>query len=123
MMVQDGSNCVSTRVLSQPNDKGVIHSAAYFSKKHLSAVYNYYIYDKELMSIIPAHEEWRPECEGATYPLHSIPDHKNIQYFLTKTHLNRKQAPRWEKVTHFYYQTVDQSGTSNGEADAVTTRQ
>jgi hypothetical protein len=94
MMVQDASNYVSTGVMSQPDDKGVIHPVAYFSKKHLSAVYKYYIYDKELMSIIPAHDEWRPECGDARYPSHSIPDCKNVQYVLTKTHLNRKQAQR-----------------------------
>jgi len=40
-----------------------------YSKKHSPAECNYDIYDKELMAIIKALEEWRPECEGAAYPL------------------------------------------------------
>jgi hypothetical protein len=65
----DASDYVSTGVLSQRDDEEVLHSLAYFWKKHSTAECNYDIYDKELMAIIKALEEWRPECEGAVYPL------------------------------------------------------
>jgi hypothetical protein len=79
---------------------------AYYSKKHSPAECNYDIYDKELMAIIKALEEWRPECEGATYPLQLITDHKNLEYFMTKKLLNRRQA-RWsEFLTQFDYKIV-----------------
>jgi hypothetical protein len=80
----DASDYVSAGVLSQRDDEGVLHPVAYYSKKHSPAECNYDIYDKELMAIIKALEEWRPECEGATYPLQLITDHKNIEYFTTK---------------------------------------
>ena len=60
--------------------------------KHLPAECNYDIYDKELMAIIKAVEEWRPRCEGAAYPFQLITDHKNLEYFKTKNLLNRGQA-------------------------------
>ena len=44
------------------------------------------------MAIIMALEEWRPECEGAAYPLKLIADHKNLEYIITKKLLNRQQA-------------------------------
>jgi hypothetical protein len=72
----DASNYVSAGVLSQQNDEGVLHSVAYYSKKHSSAECNYNIYDKELMAIIKALEEWRPECDSAAYSLQLITDHK-----------------------------------------------
>jgi len=50
--------------LSQRDNEGVLHPMAYYSKKHSPAECNYNIYDKELMAIIKALEEWRPECEG-----------------------------------------------------------
>jgi len=71
----DASVSVSAGVLSQCNDEGVWHPVAYFSKKHTPAECNYDIYDKEVMVIITALEEWRSECEGAQYPLQLITDY------------------------------------------------
>ena len=79
----DASDYVSAGVLSQRDDEGVLHPVAYYSKKHSPAACNYDIYDKEPMAIIMALEEWRPECEGAAYPLQLITDHKNLEYFMT----------------------------------------
>jgi len=94
----------------------------YYSKKHSPAECNYDIYDKELMAIIKALEEWRPECEGAAYPLQLITDHKNLEYFMTKKLLNRRQA-RWsEFLTRFDYEIVYRPGKSNGKADDFTRR-
>jgi hypothetical protein len=57
----DTSDYVSAGVLSQYDDDGILYPVAYFSKKHSLAECNYEIYDKELMVIICAFEEWRPE--------------------------------------------------------------
>jgi hypothetical protein len=74
------------------------------------------------MAIIKALEEWRPECEGAAYPLQLITDHKNLEYFMTKKLLHRRQA-RWsEFLTGFDYEIVYRAGKSNGKADALTRR-
>jgi hypothetical protein len=54
----DASDCVSAGVLSQREDEGVLYPVAYFSKKHSPAECNYDIYDKQLMAIIKALEEW-----------------------------------------------------------------
>ena len=51
----------------QRDDDGVLHPVAFYSKKHSPAECNYEIYDKELMAIIRAFEEWRPELEGAEH--------------------------------------------------------
>jgi hypothetical protein len=88
----DASDYVSTGVLSQRDDEGILHPVAFFSTKHSPAECNYDIYDKELMAIIQALEEWRPECEGAEHPLQLITDHKNLEYFMTKKLLNRRHA-------------------------------
>ena len=85
----DASDYESAGVLSQRADEGVLHPVAYYSKKHSLAECNYDIYDKELMAIIKALEEWRPECEDAAYPLQLITDNENLEYFITKKILNR----------------------------------
>ena len=52
--------------LLQADDNGELHPVAYFSAKHSAQECNYDIYDKELLAIVKALEEWRPELEGAS---------------------------------------------------------
>ena len=113
---------MSAGVLSQQDDEGVLHHVAYFSKTHSPAECNYDIYDKELKAIIKMLEEWRPECNGAVYPLQLITDHKNMEYFMTKKLLNRRQARCSEFLTRSDYDIVYRPGKSNGKADALTRR-
>jgi hypothetical protein len=118
----DESDYVSAGVLTQRDDDGVLHPVAFFSKKHSPAECNYDIYDTELIAIIKAHEEWRPECEGAEHTLQLITDHKNLEYFMSKKLLNRRQA-RWAQfLSRFDYEIVYRHGKSNGKADALTRR-
>jgi hypothetical protein len=65
----DASNYVSTGILSQYDDEGILHPVAFFSKTHTLAECNYEIYDKESMGIVQAFEEWQPELEGALHPI------------------------------------------------------
>lgn len=64
--------------------------------------------------------QWRPECEGAAYPLHLLSDHKNIEYCITKRLLNCRQVCWLQFVIRFDYQIVQGAGKSNGMVDAVT---
>jgi hypothetical protein len=88
----DASNYVSAGVLSQYDDDGILHPVAYFSKKYSPAECKYEIYDKELMAIIRAFEEWRPELQSVINPIRVLSDHKNLEYFTTTKLLNQRQA-------------------------------
>ncbi|TKA49304.1 hypothetical protein B0A49_13706, partial [Cryomyces minteri] len=88
----DASNYVSAGVLSQYDSQGVLWPVAYFSKRHSPAECNYEIYDKELLAIIRAFEQWRPELEGAALPIQTLTDHKNLQYSTTTKQLSHRQA-------------------------------
>jgi hypothetical protein len=52
------SDYISTGILSQYNDKGILHLVTFFSKKHSPSECNYEIYDKELMAIVHVFKEW-----------------------------------------------------------------
>ena len=53
----DSSDYVNAGVLSQLDDKGVLHLVAYLSRKMAPAKCNYEIYDKELLAIIQCFEK------------------------------------------------------------------
>jgi hypothetical protein len=87
----DASDYISASVLSQYDDEGILHPVTFFTKKHTPGECNYEIYDKELIAIIRAFEEWRPELEGILYPIQVLSDHKNLEYFMSMKLLNRYQ--------------------------------
>ena len=53
-----------------------------------SAEYNYLIYDKELLVIIRAFEEYRAELEGLANLTQVYSDHKALEYFMTTKNLS-----------------------------------
>ncbi|KAI0994988.1 hypothetical protein K3495_g13193, partial [Podosphaera aphanis] len=118
----DASDYVAAGILSQYDENNNLRPVAYFSKKHSPAECNYEIYDKELLAIIRAFEEWRPEPEGAAHPIEVISDHKNLEYFMSTKHLNRRQA-RWaEFLSRFNFIIKYRPGKLGGKPDALARR-
>lgn len=78
----DASDRGTRGVLLQPDHKQNWKPVAFFSRKMSAAESNYEIYDKELLAIVQAFEEWRPELEGSSNPVEVITDHKALQYFM-----------------------------------------
>ena len=118
----DSSDYVSAGVLSQYEVEGVLKPVAFFSKRLSPAECNYEIYDKELLAIIRAFEEWRPELQGAAHPVKVITDHKNLEYFTTTKQLSRRQA-RWaEFLSRFDFKIGYRPGKQGEKPDSLTRR-
>ena len=60
----EASDVGSAGILSQPGPEGLLHPIAFFSKKHTQNECNYDNYDKELMAMVRAFEEWRAYLVG-----------------------------------------------------------
>ena len=116
----DSSDYVHGGVLSQPDDKGILHPVAFFSRKLSPAECNYEIYDKELLAIVSAFEHWRPELEGTEIPIKVLTDHKALEYFMLTKKLTRRQA-RWAlDLANYNFEIEYQPGKANMKADALT---
>jgi RNase H-like domain found in reverse transcriptase len=85
----DASNWASGGVLSQCDDDNKMRPVTFFSAKHSAAECIYEIYDKELLAIVKALEEWRPELDK---PFEIITDHKNLQTFMATKHLTNAKC-------------------------------
>lgn len=116
----DASDWSAGGALLQQDDDGEWQPVAYFSAKHSAAECNYDIYDKELLAVIKALEEWRPELEGASQTFKIITDHKNLQGFTTTKQLSPRHM-RWsEFLSRFNFQIVYRPGAANARADALS---
>jgi hypothetical protein len=116
----DASNWASGGCLSQMGPDGELRPVAYFSAKHSPQECNYDIYDKELLAIIKALEEWRPELEGSEEPFEIVTDHKNLQTFATTKQLSPRHM-RWsEFLSRFNFRIVYKPGTLNTRPDALS---
>jgi hypothetical protein len=76
----DASNYTTGGVLSQKKDNGQWHPIAYRSTSMTEAECNYQIYNKEMLAIIRALEDWRHYLEGTSEPFEIITDHDNLKW-------------------------------------------
>lgn len=116
----DASNWSTGGTLLQYGDDDQLYPVAYFSSKHSAQECNYDIYDKELLAVIKALEEWRPELEGTRNVFEIVTDHKNLQTFSTTKQLTPRHM-RWsEFLSRFNFRIRYRPGTLNTMPDALS---
>jgi len=87
----DTSDSYTAGVLSQYDEDQTLRPVAYFSAKINPSECNYKIYNKELLAIIRALEEWRPELIGTKDPINLITDYKNLKWFTSGRQLKDRE--------------------------------
>jgi len=75
-------------ICSQPDDNGILHPVAYYSRKLKDPECNYDIHDKELLVIVDALRKWDTYCKTMGPKITILTDHKNLEYLKTKKDLN-----------------------------------
>ena len=116
----DASGFATGGVLLQKLDDDLWHPIAYRSESMAEAERNYEIYDKEMLVIIHALEDWRHYLEGIPQPFDIISDHRNLQYWRTTQNLSRRQA-RWSLyLSRFDFRLTHKPGTTNTQADPLS---
>jgi hypothetical protein len=118
----DASDYVIIAILSQIGRDCILRPVAFLSSKMSPAECNYAIYDKELMAIVRAFEEWRPELSDTGSILKVVSDHRTLEWFMTTKKLNCRQA-RWaEFLSEFNFRITYRPGKQGGKPDALTRR-
>ncbi len=118
----DAFDFVIAGIMSQRDSNQQLRFVIYLSSKMLPAECNYEIYDKELLAIIRAFEEWRLELEETLKSVKVISDHKNLKYFMSTKLLSRRQARWFEFLSRFNFQIVYRFGELNTRANALIRR-
>ena len=113
----DASGFATGGILSQKHDDGLWHPVAYRSQSMSKEERNYEIYDREMLGLIRALEDWRHFLEGITFEV--ITDHKNMEWWTTMRDLNCRQA-RWALyLSRFDFKVTYRKGESM-QADALS---
>ena len=76
-------------VLTQLDSNRDQHPCAFISKMFSPTERNYEIYNRELLAIIQALEEWRHYIQGSPHITVIFSNHKNLTYFQEARKLNR----------------------------------
>ena len=120
----DASDIAIGAVLSQEQDDGKYRPVAFLSKSLTPAERHYTTYDRELLAVIRALEEWRPLIAGSKHELKVLSDHANLQHFRTKRNLNSRQM-RWALWMEEHYPVLSilhRPGRQSSVPDALSRR-
>ena len=77
----DASKYTSGAVLTQQDNNSDRHPVGFLSKTFNKTEQNYEIYNRELLAIIQALEEWRHYVQGSGHTTIIYSDHQNLTYF------------------------------------------
>ena len=118
----DASDFALGCVLSQLDPDGNPRPCAYYSRSLSPAERNYSVFDKELLAIKTAFEEWRHYLEGGEHQVKVLSDHKGLQFLADAKVMNQRHA-RWSTFfRRFNFVITYRPGSSNSLADALSRR-
>ena len=117
----DASKFALGAELSQKQE-GKWRTIAFLSRSLTPAERNYEIYDREMLAIIHALDEWRHFLLGAKHPVEVRTDHKNLEYFRKPQRLNPRQARWLLTIQEYDLALAHHPGKSMGKPDALSRR-
>ncbi len=121
MVKADASEGAVSAVLSQKQN-GKWRPVVFMSKSLSVTERNYEIYNKELLAIMLALDEWRHYLMGAAVDVEIWTDHQNLQYFRKPQKLNRRQAHWVTELAEYHFMLHHKPGTLNKKADLLSRR-
>ena len=96
------------------------HPIAFSSHAMSPEERNYPVADKEMLSVIRALGQWHHYLERAKHQFDIWNNHANLQWFMKRQDLNRRQA-RWAQyLSRFSFLWSHKAGSTMGKADALS---
>ncbi len=115
----DASNYVKDEILSQYDDKKVLHSVIFYSKSMILAEINYHIYDKKLLVIIRCFEHWWLKLKCTELLIQMFINHQTLKIFMKNKQLSRWQVNYLNILSKFNFQIIFKSGKMNTKVNAL----
>ncbi len=112
-------NYVKDEILSQYNDKSVLHLIIFYSKSMIFAEINYHIYDKKLLTIIRCFKHWWLELKCIELLIQIFIDHQALKIFMKNKQLSRRQVNYLNILLKFNFQIIFRSGKMNTKVNVL----
>jgi hypothetical protein len=116
----DASDVATGAFLYQAQKDGPFKPVGYFLKSYNDAEKNYTTYDKEMLAIMRALDEWRSLLIGTREPFEIHTDHRNLTYFWDLQKLTSRQANWMTKLQDYDFVIKHIAGKSNVPADMLS---
>ena len=107
-------------VLTQLDSNGDHHPVAFLLKTFNKMECNYEIYDRELLAIIWALEEWHHYIQGSGHTTVIYSDHQNLTYFRLAQKINWRQAQWSLCLSEFDVKLTHQPGSKMIQSDTLS---
>jgi len=115
----DALNYVKDEILSQYDDKKVLHSVIFYSKSMILAEINYHIYDKKLLVIIQCFEHWWLKLKCIKLLIQMFIDHQTLKIFMKNKQLSQWQVNYLNILLKFNFQIIFRSDKINTKINAL----
>ena len=110
---------VISEILSQHDNENVLHSVTFYNKSMISAECNYYIYNKELLTIIHCFEHWYSELKYTDLLIKVFTDHQALKTFIKNKKLTHQQIRYLDILLEFNFQMIFWAGKINDKVNTL----
>ena len=121
-MEVDASAIAIGAVLNQKREDRKTHPVAYYSESFSAPERNYDMYDRELLAIIKALQQWRTYLLGSPHQITIYMDHSNLQYWKEPRKINQRVVREFQELSEYDFTLRHIPGTTNTRADALSRR-
>src|SRR5712672_1239557 len=97
-----------------------LHPIAYYSATFTPTERNYDIYERELLAVIKALQNWRPHLLPTTHPFTLITDHANLTFWKHPRKVNRRVARWFAELQDYDFEIKHVPGKTHTAADFLS---
>jgi len=104
----------------QKPSKPHLHPIAYYSATFTPTERNYDIYERELLAVIKALQNWRPHLAWTPHPFTLITDHANLMFWKHPRKVNRWVAQWFAELQDYWFEIKHVPGKTHTAADFLS---
>jgi len=104
----------------QKPSKPRLHPIAYYSATFTPTERNYDIYERELLAVLKALQNWRPHLAWTPQPFTLITDHANLTFWKHPRKVNRRVARWFAELQDYWFEIKHIPGKTHTAADFLS---